>query len=101
MLRVASTISLVSSLWLAGFVTAADTPQVFNLWPDKPPDEPGKIGPERVRMSKPVDRKQVEVMEPTRLITDVTKPTITIIRPPKDKDTGTAVLICPGGGYWD
>lgn len=101
MLRLASTISLVIALCLAGFATAADTPQVIVLWPDKPPDEPGTIGPERVRMSKPVDRKQVEVMEPTRLITDVTKPTITIIRPPKDKDTGTAVLICPGGGYWD
>jgi acetyl esterase/lipase len=35
------------------------------------------------------------------MITDVTKPTITIYRPPLDKDTGTAILICPGGGYWN
>jgi acetyl esterase/lipase len=35
------------------------------------------------------------------MLTDVTKPTITIYRPPKAKDTGTAILICPGGGYWD
>src|SRR5205807_2593900 len=47
------------------------------------------------------DRKQVEVTEPTRMTTDVTKPTLTIYRPPKEKDTGTAILICPGGGYWN
>jgi len=52
-------------------------------------------------MSPKLDRKQVEVTEPTRMITDVTKPTLTIHRPLKDQDTGTAVLICPGGGYWN
>src|SRR5262249_24028547 len=30
-----------------------------------------------------------------------TKPTISIYKPAKEKDTGTAVLIFPGGGYWD
>ena len=34
-------------------------------------------------------------------ITDVTKPTITVFRPAKDKNTGTAILVCPGGGYWN
>ena len=63
--------------------------------------KPGNIGPEKVHMSKLLDRKQVEVTEPTRLLTNVTRPTITICRPAKEKDTGTAVLICPGGGYWD
>jgi len=52
-------------------------------------------------MSPKLDRKQVEVTESTRLITDVTNPTITIYRAPRDKETGTAMLICPGGGYWD
>jgi acetyl esterase/lipase len=76
-------------------------PLVVELWPGKVPDEPGNIGPERVRMSPALDRKQVEVTEPTRLVTDVTKPSITVRRPPRDRDTGTAVLICPGGGYWN
>ena len=31
--------------------------------------------------------------EPTRLVTNVTKPTISIFRPAKEKDTGAAVLI--------
>ena len=29
----------------------------------------------------------------------VPQPTITIYRPAKEKDTGAAMLICPGGGY--
>src|SRR5205814_3489082 len=67
----------------------------------KAPDEPGNIGPETVRMSPKLTKKQVEVTDSTRMITNVTKPTITIYRPAKDKDTGTAILICPGGGYWN
>ena len=31
--------------------------------------------------------------------TDNDKPTLTIYLPPKDKATGAAVVICPGGGY--
>ena len=30
---------------------------------------------------------------------DGDKPTLTIYLPPKEKATGTAVVICPGGGY--
>jgi acetyl esterase/lipase len=52
-------------------------------------------------MSPQFDRKQSEVTEPTKLITDVSKPTITIYEPPKRTATGTAILIFPGGGYWN
>jgi len=55
-------------------------------------------------MSPKLDRKQVEVTEPTRMITNVTKPTITIYRPAKDKDSGAAMLICPErllNLYWE
>ncbi len=76
-------------------------PMVMELWAGKAPDEVEGLGPERVRMSPKSDRKHVEVTEPTRLITDVSKPSVTIHRPPKDEDIGTAILICPGGGYWD
>jgi len=75
--------------------------RVLDLWPGIAPDETGNIGPERERMSPSLDAKQVEVTESTRMLTDVTRPTITICRPAKEKDTGTAILICPGGGYWN
>src|SRR5216683_2397742 len=94
-------VSLLTYLALSWPIAGAEKPIVVELWPGKPPDETGKIGAEYVRMSPKLDRKQVEVTEPTRMITNVTKPTITIYRPAKDKDTGTAILICPGGGYWN
>jgi acetyl esterase/lipase len=74
---------------------------VMEIWPGKVPDEPGTVGPERTRMSPSLDHKQVEVTESTKMITDVTKPTITVCRPKTNQETGTAIIICPGGGYWD
>lgn len=74
---------------------------VVDIWPGKAPDENGGIGAEKTLMSPELDREQVEVTEPTRLVTNVTKPTLTIYRPVMNKDTGTAILICPGGGYWN
>ncbi|HEU0038159.1 MAG TPA: alpha/beta hydrolase [Verrucomicrobiae bacterium] len=97
---IASALAMFFSLIVAGTALAAE-PLVVEIWPGKVPDEIGNIGAERVRMSPRLDRKQVEVTEPTRMITDVTKPTLTIYRPTKDKATGTAMLICPGGGYWN
>jgi acetyl esterase/lipase len=102
-MRFASTSSLV--VWLCvswpGVGPGAESPLVVEIWQGKVPDESGDIGPERFRMSPRLDRTQVEVTEPTQMITDVSKPTLTIYRPPKDKETGTAILICPGGGYWN
>ncbi|MHB9050135.1 MAG: hypothetical protein ACYC35_29825, partial [Pirellulales bacterium] len=84
-MRFASTLSLVAWLFTACQVIAADKPLVVELWPGAAPNETGKLGPERVVMSPRLDRKQVEVTEPTRMVTDVSRPTITIYRPPKEK----------------
>ncbi len=101
MKQLVSSITLITWLSIASSTWAADKPLVVDLWPGKVPDEPRDIGPEQVRMSRKLTRKEVEVTQPTRLITNVGKPTITIYRPAKDKDTGAAIVICPGGGYWD
>jgi len=97
---IVSAAAVLVSLVVAASAAAAE-PLVIEIWPGKVPDENGNIGAERFRMSPALDRKQVEVTEPTRMITDVTKATLTIYRPPKEKDSGTAMLICPGGGYWN
>lgn len=34
------------------------------------------------------------------IISKVSRPTLSIYLPPKEKRTGAAVIICPGGGYW-
>src|SRR6266851_3868142 len=100
-MRFAWTVSLAICLCAAWPVGGADNPLVVELWPGKVPDETGNIGAEKFVMSPKLDRKQVEVTEPTKMVTNVTKPTITVYRPAKDNDTGTAMLICPGGGYWN
>src|SRR5437867_9333907 len=98
-MRYATLVTLIACISAAS-PSAAAGPQVIDVWPDVPPDETGQIGIERMRMSPKLDRTQVEVTEPTRLLTDVTQPTLTIYSPAKN-DTGAAVLICPGGGYWN
>jgi acetyl esterase/lipase len=95
------TFLLSMGMGIAWPLAVAVSPQVIEIWPGKVPDETGTVGPERWRMSPKLDRKHVEVTESTRMLTDVAKPTITIYRPPKENDIGTAMLICPGGGYWD
>jgi acetyl esterase/lipase len=34
------------------------------------------------------------------IISNITRPTLTVFLPKKEKATGAAVVICPGGGYW-
>jgi acetyl esterase/lipase len=107
-MRFAWTVPLVLGFCVVGAVSGDDKPAggddqplVVELWPGKVPDETGDIGAEKVLMSPKLDRKQVEVTEPTRMVTNVSRPSITIYRPAKDKDAGTAMVICPGGGYWN
>src|SRR3954465_6197564 len=81
---------------LLGTVPAfAAEPLVVDLWPGKTPGDVGIKGEETSRIH------QSPLVGPTKLITNVTKPTLTIYRPAVDKNTGTAMVICPGGGYWD
>jgi acetyl esterase/lipase len=104
--RIAPAFSLLACLFATLPAVAADRPLVIDIWPDKVPgDDAGKIGEENVFELK-INGKPYEVAgKPTKWLTDVTKPTLTVYRPAKDKDTGAAVLICPGGGYhnlgWD
>jgi acetyl esterase/lipase len=76
-------------------------PTVIGLWPGPAPDEPGELPPELWREPHIIDPAQVEIAESSRLLTNVSRPTLTVCRPPAALDTGTAVVICPGGGYWD
>ncbi len=79
--------------------SAAEPPVVINVWPAAAPGEPSGIGEETAVVGKPGEQN------PIIRIGNVTKPTLTIYRPSADKANGTAVIICPGGGYnilaWD
>src|ERR1700712_117749 len=51
--------------------------------------------------SIPGPDKETRVTRPDSLvfIDQISHPTLEIFLPPKDKANGTAVVICPGGGY--
>src|SRR5262245_64470630 len=75
--------------------TGAEEPPVLMVWPRAIPGDYGTIGPERVRAPSEAPTQNA------KWITGVTKPTITIFRAATDRNTRTAILICPGGGYWN
>ncbi|WP_225975465.1 alpha/beta hydrolase [Panacibacter ginsenosidivorans] len=56
--------------------------------------------------SKPCEVKQKEIIDTSwnkdgiLIVSGISIPTITVFEAPKEKRNGTAVLICPGGGYW-
>jgi acetyl esterase/lipase len=68
---------------------------VLNVWPGEVPGDYGPIGDETFRPPWSAESKNA------RWLTNVTKPTLTVYKPPKENDTGAAMLICPGGGYWN
>jgi len=75
---------------------ASEPARVIELWPKGAPGEKGDLGEER-DMTKPSDG--LIAGKTVIRLGNVSKPTSTIYRPPADKDTGAAVLVCPGGGY--
>lgn len=86
---------------LFGFALPADAaePLVVELWPGKVAgDDAAAIGEEKWLDPRPGAKWQ-------KWVTNVTRPTLTIYRPPAEQDTGASALICPGGGYhalmWD
>jgi acetyl esterase/lipase len=81
-------------LFTGGSAVAAP-PIVVDVWPGKTPGDLGIKGQETSRIH------QSPLVGPTKLITNVTKPTLTVYSPPPEKNNGTAMVICPGGGYWD
>jgi acetyl esterase/lipase len=83
---------------LAGFlvVLAAKPSEPMSLWPKGAPGEKGDIGVEQ-DMTKPSDG--LSGGKRVVRIGNVSAPTLTLYRPPPEKDTGAAVVVCPGGGY--
>lgn len=91
---------MVSGVLLVGlaFFLGAASPaaQVIDLWPGDAPGEKGGMGEEK-DMTKSTDN--LIAGRPLIRLGNVTRPTLTVYRPPADKDTGAAIIVCPGGGY--
>lgn len=78
---------LLALVFTVGIVGGAE-PVTVELWPKGTPEPPkAGIGPE----------KETSRGDGILRLTNVTKPMITVFRP--EKPNGTAVIVCPGGGY--
>jgi acetyl esterase/lipase len=64
------------------------------LWPGAVPDAQPVPGPEQARS----DPKELLAGKPVTAITNVSQPTMTVYAP-KTGNTGTAVVVFPGGGF--
>ncbi len=85
-------LAMLALTFLPAVLVAADPPPpTHDLWPGIVPGEKGNVPDEK--LTQPV------AGGPIKSITNVSKPTLTIYRPAKDKDTGAAIVIAPGGGY--
>jgi acetyl esterase/lipase len=75
----------------------AAEPATLKLWPGKPPGDEGLSLPPEADLTKPEDK----LIAGRRIIKlgNVSEPTLAVYRPAKEKDTGAAVVICPGGGH--
>ncbi len=69
-------------------LTAAQ--QVIPLYPGTPPGSTQENYPEKEYFSKSWN---------TEVVADVTKPTLTVFEPSPELKNGTAIVICPGGGF--
>lgn len=74
----------------------AAEPEIVNVWPAKPPGETKELPP-----GKDLWKDTDNLVGGRKIIklTNVSVPQLAIYRPAKDKDTGAAVIICPGGGH--
>ncbi|MEO1995788.1 MAG: alpha/beta hydrolase [Planctomycetaceae bacterium] len=85
----AAVLVLLTAVLCSGSVRAAE-PLEIPLWKNR---APGVAADERQEI---VTRQDPRI---GRRVTRVTRPVLTVYRPKPDQDTGTAVIICPGGGY--
>ncbi|HEY4989503.1 MAG TPA: alpha/beta hydrolase [Opitutaceae bacterium] len=84
-------------LALLGASACLGTEPPIRLWPGiAPGDKPG-MAPES---DKTTAKDPLVAGRILLHLGDVSDPTITVYKPPADKDTGAAVVVCPGGGYW-
>ena len=77
----------LSVLFASSVLLAAEPTLTLNVWPALPPGDKPNLGEEKG--------------EANNLLKGVvTTPTLAVYRPAKEKDTGAAVLIAPGGGFF-
>jgi acetyl esterase/lipase len=72
---------------LSSFLHAQENKEIL-LWPAGAPGSEGKTGKEKIRITETGDH----------VVTNIHFPSITVYLPNKEKNTGAAIIIAPGGG---
>ena len=75
---------------LAVLAASAAAQDVIPLYPGVPPGSTDESYPEKQYFSKVWN---------TEVVTNVTRPTLTVFKPAAGTAGGSAIVICPGGGY--
>src|ERR1700752_3323128 len=83
------TLQLVAVLAVPVAIAAAQTPAAIPLWPSGAPGSEAKTAKESVTTSASGELS----------VSSIHNPSLTQYLPPKEKATGTAVLVIPGGGH--
>jgi acetyl esterase/lipase len=79
--------TLCLALFAASIASAQD---VIPLYPGTPPGSTPETYPEKEYFSS---------VWKTEVVTNVTKPTLTVYKPAPGTENGTAIIVCPGGGF--
>jgi len=82
---------LIRTLFVVGLLaTLAAAQDVIPLYPATPPGSTQENYPEKEYFSKVWN---------TEVVANVTKPSLTVFKPSPELRNGTALVICPGGGF--
>ena len=84
--------------WAQGPGTPGAAPEPIAVWPGVAPGDKGDLGEEK-DTTRPDPNLPPDSPDYIIRLGNVSKPTITVYKPPADKDTGAAVVVCPGGAY--
>ena len=83
---------IFAALVLCGTASAAQP--VIPVWPNKAPGSESWTHQEIEFRERPLPSAPPMIM-----IRDVVMPTLTLFQPTSEKRTGTAIIVCPGGGF--
>ena len=88
--------SFLLILLASAHVLSAADPISWNLWPGEAPGETVTLPPESYRVT---DKDRLTAGKQVSRLQNVSVPTLTIYKPDPKIDTGSSVIIAPGGGF--
>jgi acetyl esterase/lipase len=88
MKKLRKTLLALSVVLLSSVLSAQDNKEIL-LWPNGAPGSEGKTGKEKIRIAEGGDH----------VVSGIHHPSVTPFLPTKEKNTGAAIIIAPGGGH--